>query len=460
MAPTDLTWAETIPARRRRIAVAIAFCLAALALSATASTTYAKLVPVDGGSGGNTGSAPPPPPSPLPSCADYKWASPPRIVVHVSEFFDDGGSFGDSLKSLVAINEVVDAFNDSGGTSASVTRVDTTNDPFNYGARPTDPVPTIHFGWTNNITGLNNGNPAGALTKPMHDQATCTMTGAYIAFPDTADPGGMRWDYGTPFSTSGSKWFVARPTDSSGKTWFRASFLHELLHAFDFHHLQGEYTFMTHRSPAGFPWANRAEPDAVRPLPYEIGELRRLYPAAGTKYEVAALNTWFGPPTDPSDSAGGQYQLCLPSRGANIFPMDNWSGTCGFDSGGPGFGTPGSTTSVCSGSTLHTRFTIANSSTTSMNVSASLWFSRDDPWDSADLDSATSHTAQFNARHLGAAGAELDGARRPQSPGVPADRSHRGRARGQQRKRQRELGSLGLDPAQRHGSCQPIAITP
>lgn len=396
MAPTDLTWAKRIPARRRRIAVAIAFCLAALALSATASTTYAKLVPVDGGSGGSTGSAPPPPPPPLPSCADYKWASPPRIVVHVSEFFDDGGSFGDSLKSLVAINEVVDAFNDSGGTSASVTRVDTTNDPFNYGARPTDPVPTIHFGWTNNIAALNNGNPAGALTKPMHDQATCTMTGAYIAFPDTADPGGMRWDYGTPFSTSGSQWFVARPTDSSGKTWFRPSFLHELLHAFDFHHLQGEYTFMTHRSPAGFPWANRAEPDAVRPLPYEIGELRRLYPAAGTKYEVAALNTWFGPPTDPSDSAGGQYQLCLPSRGANIFPMDNWSGACGVDPGA-GFGTPGSTTSVCSGTTLHTRFTIANSSTTSMNVSASLWFSRDDTWDSADLDSATFHTAQLDA---------------------------------------------------------------
>jgi hypothetical protein len=392
VAPTDLTWAGRIPARRRRIAVALAFCLAAL--FAMAATTYAVPVPVDGSSGGST--LPPPPPPPLPNCANYKWASSPRIVVHVSEFADDGGSFGDSLRSLAAINEVVDAFNDIGGTSASVTSVNTTTDPFNYGARPTDPVPTIHFGWTNNIAALNNGNPAGAITKPMHDKATCTMTGAYIAFPDTADPGGMRWDYGTPFSTSGSEWFDATPTDSSGKTWFRPSFLHELLHAFDFHHLQGQYTFMTHRSPAGFPWANRAESGAMRPLPYEIGELRRLYPASGTKYEVAALNTWFGPPTDPTDDAGGQYQLCLPSLGANTFPMDNWSGTCGVDPG-PGFGTPGSTTSACSGTTLRTRFTIANSSTTSMNVSASLWFSRDETWDSGDIDSATFHTAQLNA---------------------------------------------------------------
>ena len=53
----------------------------------------------------------------------------------------------------------------------------------------------------------------------------------------------------------------------------------------------------------------------------------------------SASSTWFGPPTDPSDSAGGQYQLCLPSRGANIFPMDNWSGACGMDPGA-GFGTP------------------------------------------------------------------------------------------------------------------------
>jgi hypothetical protein len=161
--------------------------------------------------------------------------------------------------------------------------------------------------------------------------------------------------------------------DGDGKTWFRPSFQHELLHAFDFHHLQGQYTFMTHREPAGFPWANRPAADAVKLLPYEIGELRRIYPGSGTTYDVSLLNTWWGPPTDPDDNAGGQYQLCAPSLGKAYTPNDYDSGTCGTDNG-----QPGGTGAVCSGTTLRTRFTLANSSTTDMDVTATLTFDRED----------------------------------------------------------------------------------
>jgi hypothetical protein len=62
-----------------------------------------------------------------------------------------------------------------------------------------------------------------------------------------------------------------------------------------------------------------------------------------------------------------------------------------------GFGTSGSTTSVCPDTTLHTRFTIANSSTASMTASASLYFSRDDTWDSGDRPSPDYHIIQLDA---------------------------------------------------------------
>jgi hypothetical protein len=298
---------------------------------------------------------------------------------------------------LAAIDDVVAAFDDIGGTSARVTGVQPTTEPFDWSSKASDDdVPTIHVGWTRDIKSLNNGRDAGAVTLPLHSKTGCRMLGAHIAFPDEADPGAMRWDYGTPFTTAGRAWYAAGETDTSGKTWFRPSFLHELLHAFDFHHLQNQYSFMTHRSPAGFPWANRAAQDAVRPLPYDIGRLRRLYPASGATTDVALLNTWYGPPTDPDDNAGGQYQLCLPSSGSAVFPMPTWGAECGIDPGA-GFGTPGSATAVCSGTQLQTRVTIANGSTTAVDLTAKVYFSDDDRYDATDKASATTHALHVDA---------------------------------------------------------------
>src|SRR5262249_30874325 len=150
------------------------------------------------------------------TCDHYTWGmAPPRIMIHESELTADGGSAADQPKIRAAIDDVVGAFNAIGNTSAEVTHVVTTTAPFNYGDEtPDDPVPTIHFGWTKNIASLtDDGNGAGAITHPVHDEATCRLTAAYIAFPAPDDPVGMTWDYGTPFSTPGAKWYAAGEKD-------------------------------------------------------------------------------------------------------------------------------------------------------------------------------------------------------------------------------------------------------
>jgi hypothetical protein len=137
---------------------------------------------------------------------------------------------------------------------------------------------------------------------------------------------------------------------------------------------------MNHRGSGGFPWANRPAADAVRPLPYDAKMLRLRYPASGSRYDIAVLNTWWKAPTDPDDDAGLQTALCTPSLGG-AWSADTSSGTCGKD---------GATT-VCAGDTLRTRYTLANYSTQDMTVSAWLYFSKDETFDGTDPVSATSH---------------------------------------------------------------------
>lgn len=194
------------------------------------------------------------------------------------------------------------------------------------------------------------------------------------------------WNFGTPFTTwhgddpsqTAYAYYDAGPMDIAGKTWFRPSFLHELLHAFGFNHTLTRYSFINHRGNGGFPWANRERDDAVRPLPDEIATLRRLYPASDSRYDVAALNTWYAPPGDSDDDAAWQVKLCTPSLGTAWSPTTS-DGPCGVN---------GSNV-ICAGDTLRTRYPLANYSTASMHVAAFLWFSKDEQWDEADTESAS-----------------------------------------------------------------------
>ncbi len=320
------------------------------------------------------------------SCADYTWQKSPKVIVHESEFLDGGGDSGSAADMVNAVQRVVDQFNAIGATSAKITKVETTTDPFVFASGNKDGAIHVGFGTRDDIKAANNGNDADGLTGPAEATADCSIKQADILFPDQnspdADSGAtVMWDFGTPFGThDGRKFYDATATDSASSTWFRPSFLHELEHAWGFKHVQGEYTFMTHRLPAGFPWANRPSKDSVRSLPYEVGVLRSLYPASGTRYDVAALNTWWGPPYTTDDDAGSQIDLCKPSRGDAFSDAVDGSDTTGLTCGVNSTKTVAGSTEVCSGDTLRTRYTLANYSTASMNVTTILSFSTDEQY--------------------------------------------------------------------------------
>ena len=95
-----------------------------------------------------------------------------------------------------------------------------------------------------------------------------------------------------------------------------------------------DYAYMDHAGPGGFPWANRLVSDRVRPLPADIGWLRRTYPASGTVYDVSVLNTWHEDGSEPD--ADDQVALCKPSTGTDWSDDIGGSGSaqfCGKDAG-------------------------------------------------------------------------------------------------------------------------------
>src|SRR5262249_15213128 len=181
-------------------------------------------------------------------------------------------------------------------------------------------------------------------------------------------------------------------------------FLHELLHGFGLNHTSSYYAWMNHRGAddphGGFPWANRPDAESARPLPYDDKLIRDMYPASGTRWDVAALNTWFHVTTSSTGKAADQVALGTPSLGSKFTKDKATSGACG--TGGAHAGS----TTVAEGDLLRTRFALANYSTGSMQVTSKLWLSPDDTlgyddqpaltWDVRTVDAETSALAEVS----------------------------------------------------------------
>jgi hypothetical protein len=340
------------------------------------------------------------------------WKTPPRLVIHYGELSSGQSRMTYTLNMIAAVEDVVNAFNKVGGTSARVQSVESTTEPFVFGHWYHDTTPTIHVGFAPNMTAWNDAlgtpnpgarglttNPSIEVTQPLIDN--CWYLERHIVFPDTsirfsgnvAQP----WSFGAPpltTSTTATKpYYDAGSADTTAnvttdtqyknepkldRLWFRPAFLHELLHAFGMTH-HNDYSMMTAGIGDGFPWANRPVADMVRPLPADIMRLRNMYPATvvGAVYDVSVLNTWDEPnPDNPGESK--QVALCQPSTGSS------WS----TDIGGIGFGycgvSDGNPAQGCPGDTLYTRFAIANGSTESVDLKVKLAFSKDEQWGGSD----------------------------------------------------------------------------
>jgi hypothetical protein len=376
--------------RRSRGRTAVGTGLAALALAvallgAQASVSRGVLVPVGGGGGGSTGSAPP-----CPTVPPATWTTPPRVLIHTTGLTDAGVADDQLPKLLIQAEDAVGQLNDIGASSADVASVSTTTKPYAYESMTFgDSVPTIHVGFVSpdTIKADNNGDGAGGLTSQMY-MAGCSPTVTI----DFSTASSKTWSFSSPFE-QGVAYYDAGDK-STGKsdpgTWFRPSFLHEMLHAFGLQHTNTAYAMMNHRGdndPAGgFPWGNRADADAVRPLPDDVRLLRAAYPASGARWDVDALDTWYGVTATSKGGAANQGALCKPSLGYAFVDSELADGACG--TGGP----DGASTNTCSGDSLYTRYALNNYSTGSVRVTQSLWLSSDDTWDGNDIASTTTHT--------------------------------------------------------------------
>ena len=357
------------------VARSTAIALAALGLLGAAARADAVPVPYDNpDSNSSSGSL---------HCWMPAWKTQPRIVIHTSNFDDTTYALSDMYD---AVTHVADGFAHTTGAAVKIAGVSETSADLDWNTQVKDSVPTIHVRFVSDakITADNDGKGANGLTKPWFTQDNCTILEAHIEFPR---PSEQDWNYGTPFTEPGAKWYDAGPDYAgAGKdgTWFRPSFLHELLHAYGLKHTKTMYAFMDHRGSGGFPWANRDPDLALRPLPYDTDILQALYTEKGDSWDVAVLNTWFAPP-EPGDSAANQVANCTPSVG------DKWS-----PDGSDGSCATGGDTTVCAGDMLKTRFTLANYSTGSMRVTATLYLSRGDAkWHGDEPASETTHSLDF-----------------------------------------------------------------
>jgi len=305
-----------------------------------------------------------------------------QIVLHYGESRLDAF---DNVLLIDAVGDIANEFNKMGGTSAHV-RVSITTEPFKWGRDSHgnrtyysgDTDPSIHIGFVHDLD-VDVDDAAGATYAPIGTVGKCHYKTASIAMLDTdalyalADEPGQ-----TP-----RHWSFAEPTRyyqeglfGAGVTYFRQSILHELLHAFGLAHSANTYSYLNYGER---PWANRPVGQRARPLPDDVRGMRHLYPASGSRFDVALLNTWFTESSDPKVPAN-QSMFCKPGRGKNLGPS-MFGAYCGAaDDPLP--------TTVCGGQSLAVQFALANYSTSAVNSSVWLYFSTDDVWSPGDIASS------------------------------------------------------------------------
>jgi hypothetical protein len=376
---------------RRRAAFGAGLASLALALGvlgSLASTSGAVLVPKDGSGGGSTGSAPP-----CPTVPPATWTTSPRVLIHTTGL-PTAQRADDQVDRLVAqAEDAVGQLNDIGASSLHMGSVATTKNPFEFESTTFgDAAPTIHVGFVTHatITKDNGGDDAGGLTSKMY-MAGCQPT-VTIEFPVD---GNTVWSFSSPFEDEQTKHgvhycdageFASSKSDDPG-TWFRPSFLHELEHAVGLTHTSTAYAMMNHRGEDGFPWGNRADADAVRPLPDDVRRLRASYPASGTRWDVDATNTWYAITSSTKGGAADQVKLCTASVGTAFLYGPVSSDPCS---------TSGSI-SACPGDTLYTRYALNNYSTGGMRVTSTLSLSADEISSASDALSASKRTDDLSA---------------------------------------------------------------
>src|SRR5262249_15496120 len=150
--------------------------------SASSSAPAANGSDDSGGSTGGSG-----------GCAYLAWRMQPKLVIHVSEFYANGGNLATALQLVSEVSNAVNQFNAVGGTAARVTSVSTSTAPFVYGKPFNDGA--IHLGFASGTDFSNIVNSKGlpstttAMTLPLASKSSpCELGEAQILFPAVFQP--------------------------------------------------------------------------------------------------------------------------------------------------------------------------------------------------------------------------------------------------------------------------------
>jgi hypothetical protein len=310
-------------------------------------------------------------PRALGGCAEIAWDVQPDVVLHTSEAV--GVDFVELLQLVDAMIELHDAVGDVGASSAGIRNFTTSTEPFVYQSWFGDAYPTIHVGFTS--------DPSAAIGSTFWDaDAACVLQEAHIQLQDDLL---VPWLFAEPGLEGYDWWDVEHSLSSTW--WFRISYLHELIHAFGAAHSNSSYSMMNYGDR---PFANRASGEQLMPLPDDVEFFRDQYPAAGSRSEVAVLNTWYEAIVSADTyPAANQYRLCQPAKGAS-WAADDAEGFCAV----------GGTNQVCPGDTVRLRFAAANYSTSSVDLTARMVLSTDTTLGGGDLRSPTLRTFTLGAQ--------------------------------------------------------------
>lgn len=299
------------------------------------------------------------------SCTSVSWPSNPRVILHTSEM--RGFSYDMELALLDAMEAIHAQIDAVGASSAGITGFYLSSDPFTFRSEYSDPVPTIHVGFTSNT------DAADGAAKVFKSSRRCEITSANIRFlnPSSSDPALVDWLFGEPGDEGEDYWLADHNLNRSA--YFRISYMHEMLHAWGLKHSPDSYSMLNYGTR---PFANRGAGKQVRPLPDDMEFLRDTYPEDRSTRALAVLNTWFSRIDDPNGAAP-QRGLCAPSTGSG---WDDWSAPrCATDA----------STLVCPGDWVYTQSAVANYGTEDLDIEQRLWFSLDEHWTRSDLVSPT-----------------------------------------------------------------------
>ena len=292
------------------------------------------------------------------NCTALSFSAPPRVVVHTDELPNGPEYFMDNLEMLAAVNEVADDFNRYvTASTAEITSVTTSTEPFVQGDYyGDDPVPTIHIGFRN-TGGLASGGPGPSVN--------CEYDEAHIGIKNLDL---YSWQYGLP-EDGGQEYYDSLMDDDSSKRYFRLVVLHELMHTFGLAHNDTDYSMMNYGAPALV--RREHHPAAAR---RRRGAAGALSPAERRRRARWPCSTRGGRWTARSGAGAAGAAYCDPSLGDVFTTMFSAKcGTAGDDAG---------STEVCAGDDPGSRYTVANFSTEEADVTARLWLSTDDRWDS------------------------------------------------------------------------------